>query len=547
MTEYVLATNPGRWGLYPHGGHNASAVLVEDGVVVYGVEEERFTREKHDGQGLAQNSIEACLEHADIGISDLEAVVTAWRPGLTRNRLLPDLKEIAAEEAPLFGKLASLERTIEKHAVSQLYSTRSLRNRIESRFDGPVPRIEHRSHHRCHAASAFYPTPYDESLVVTADGVGEYDTTVVWYGDESGLTRLETYQYPNSLGHFYRIVTAFLGYGLYTRSEGKIMGLAPYGERNEEIERRLASLVETGVDFDVTEITSGGYQAGIRTLEELFGRDRKEWATDFSQWEKDLAYTTQRLLEETVVDIVEHYLSEIGTANVCLAGGVALNCKMNKRIRESVSVESVFIQPVAHDAGTALGGAMLEYSPAEVSPMETVYLGPEYSTEYIRRKLEQAKIEYTQPDDLTRFVADRLAKGNLVGWFQGRTEFGPRALGNRSILADPRTAASRDRVNEFVKHREYWRPFAPSLLDRAKSKFLTDAVPSPFMIMTFDTEAARRDELQAVLHPADDTLRAQTVREEDNPRYYRLIEAFEEETGVPVLLNTSFNDSGSLS
>lgn len=407
----------------------------------------------------------------------------------------------------------------------------------------PLPPISLRSHHASHAASAFHLSPFDRALVVTVDGKGEYDSTVVWRGGESGLERLRTYEMPNSLGHFYAVVTEYLGYRAFN-GEGKVMGLAPYGDRDETIESTLRDLVETGVDYDVTGLTDGGIEAGVNRLESALDRPRDEVGESFDDWQADLACVAQSLLEETMVALVDQYLPAVETGNVGLSGGVALNCKMNKRVLERESVDRLFVQPVAHDGGLALGGPYVDNRVTRGEHMETVYWGPSYGDEEIRERLEANKVPYREPDDLVADVASRLANGELVGWFQGRLEMGPRALGNRSILADPRTEASRDRVNRYVKHREEWRPFAPSMLEEAADEYLQNAEPAPFMIKTFDVVPERRDEIEAVLHPADDTTRLQTVREEQNPRYYRLISAFEDITGVPVVLNTSFNDHG---
>ncbi len=424
---------------------------------------------------------------------------------------------------------------------SRFLPTRQIENRLES-FGTPLPPIETVPHHRCHAASAFHPSAFDEAVVLTVDAKGEYDSTVVWHATGRRLKRVRTYEHPNSLGLFFATVTEYLGYRMFN-GEGKVMGLAPYGDDNPEIESALRELIDTGVDYDVTKLTKRwGTGHGVETLEGVFDRPRHETPGEYGQWEKDLAYTAQKLLEETVVDIAETAVDQFGTANVSIAGGVALNCKLNKRVRESPAVDDVFVQPVAHDAGLALGAGWSRQRPAAVDRQTDVYLGPEYETDEIRSLLETNKLEYAEPDDLERYVAERLAAGDLVGWFQGRMELGPRALGARSILADPRSADSRDRVNRFVKHRETWRPFAPSMLESAADRYLDDGQPAPFMIDAYDVHPEAAAELEAVLHPADDSTRPQTVREDQHPRYHRLIAEFEDITGVPVVLNTSFND-----
>jgi carbamoyltransferase len=344
------------------------------------------------------------------------------------------------------------------------------------------------------------------------------------------------------LGIFYGIITEYLGY-IHKNGEGKVMGLAPYGSRNREIESVLRDFVTTGDEYDTKPLTRGDVEAGVKRLEAAFGRERETDPGTFSQWQKDLAFTAQSLLEEIAVDIVEHYTERLNTTAVGLTGGVALNCKMNKRIMESDAVDDLVVQPIAHDGGLALGGGILGSSSPALN-MTNVYHGSSYSMNEIKEMLETNKIEYEVVDDIERVVAEEIADGNLVGWFQDRLEMGPRALGNRSILADPRTDESRDRVNEFVKHREGWRPFAPSMLEHTVEDYLVDGQAAPYMIRTFDVKPEKRDDISAVLHPADDTTRPQTVREDQNPRYYRLLCEFEELTGVPVVLNTSFNDHG---
>jgi carbamoyltransferase len=335
-------------------------------------------------------------------------------------------------------------------------------------------------------------------------------------------------------------VTEFLGYHSFN-GEGKVMGLAPYGEDNTGIRRTLESYTSTGADYDVTDLTGGGIEAGVQKLEDIFDRERKDSPSEFTDWEKDLARVTQELTEEIVCSIVEWHVRQLGISDVCLAGGVALNCKMNKTVEQLEVVDDLFIQPAAHDAGLALGAGMLESTPSETPPMTNAYYGPEYTGE-IEPVLEESKLEYEEVDNPIEVTADALADGELVGWYQGRLELGPRALGNRSILADPRTVESRDRVNKYVKHREEWRPFAPSMKEEALDDYLVNATSSPFMIKTYKVQEQKRDEIAAALHSGDETTRPQTVNHEQNPCYYDLLSEFESRTGVPVLLNTSFND-----
>jgi len=540
MTEYVLSFKPALPGF---GRHDPSAAIFRDGQLVFGVEEERFTREKHAVSTFPEQAIRACLDYCGIDLPALAKIVLPYDPRLGTRMFRYQLRESLAGDDPLPLRLREAERTVEKH-VARRFFTRTITGQVVDRLakiDSPVPPVETQEHHKCHAASAYYPSGQDRSVVVTVDGKGEYDSTAVWQGTKNGVSRVRTWEVPNSLGFFFAVVTEYLGYHAYN-GEGKVMGLAPYGKPNRDIESTLREHVTAGVDYDVTAITQYGIEPGVEKLEEMFDRPRNRTRGEFDQWEKDLAFAAQSFVEETVVGIVEHYVDKLGTGAVCLAGGVALNCKMNKRVQESEAVEDLFIQPIAHDGGLALGGGMLETTPTETPVMERVYWGPEYGRTDIEAVLEETKTDYTEPDNLERAVAERIADGELVGWYQGRLEMGPRALGNRSILADPRTTASRDRVNEYVKHREGWRPFAPSMLEEAIDDYLVNATPSPFMIKTFEVEPEKQDEIPAVLHPADGTTRPQTVTESQNERYYTLIKEFENVTGVPAVLNTSFND-----
>lgn len=542
MASYVLSFKPAIPGF---GNHDPSAAIFEDGDLVFGVEEERFTRQKHATDTFPRNAIRACLDHCDIELSDVSKVVLPYQPKLGSKLFSAQARSALGGNDPVPIRLQEFERSIENF-VARRFFPGTVVGRVEDRLADigtPVPPIETREHHRCHAASAFYPTDQTESVVVTIDGRGDHDATAVWHGTQDGLERVRTWRLPNSLGHFYASVTEYLGYRAFN-GEGKVMGLAPYGSHNEDIDRALRDHITTGVDYDVTAFTEYGIDEGVEKLEAVFDRPRRRERGEFTDWEQDLAFTVQALLEEIVVDIVEAYVEEIGSSSVSLAGGVALNCKMNKRVQESPLVDDLFIQPVAHDAGLALGGGWLEVEPSTVEPMETVYWGPSFDRDAIESTLETAKLDFTRPDDLERTVAERLADGALVGWFQGNLEMGPRALGHRSILADPRTAESRDRVNRYVKHREEWRPFAPSMLESAVDDYLVDGTPSPYMIKTFDVLEDRQDDIPAVLHPADGSTRPHTVTESQDERYHRLISEFEDITGVPVVLNTSFNDHG---
>lgn len=539
MATYILSFKPAT-ELY--GQHDPSAALFEDGELVYAIEEERLTRQKHAIDTFPRKAIEACLDYRDLDLGDISRIILPYHPPLG-NKILGHYIRDSLSVDGVLSKGTALERVLKTRAKATFRATNEVELRL-SQLGDSVPPIETRSHHACHAASAFHPSGFTEALVLTIDAKGEYDSTVVWKATLDGLKRIRTYEHPNSLGLFFAVITEFLGYEMFN-GEGKVMGLAPYGTENEAIESALREVIDTGVDYDVTDLTKRwGTGHGVAVLEEIFGRSRVESPREYDQWEKDLAHTAQKLLEETVVDIVESYSPHIGNGNVSLAGGVVLNCKMNTRILETDDVEELFVQPVAHDAGLALGAGWLEQPPDTVPKLTHIYLGPEYQTTEIKQLLKKNKIPFSEPTDLEGYIADRLTAGDLVGWFQGRLELGPRSLGNRSILADPRSAESRDRINQFVKHREEWRPFAPSMLESAANEYLDPSHIAPFMITTASVPSKHQDELDAVLHPGDQTTRPQTVRQNQNPRYYRLISEFYDRTGVPALLNTSFNDHG---
>ncbi len=525
------------------GSHDASAAIFRDSELLFAAEEERYTRKKHATNQFPEHAINECLEQAGCQMDDIDLIRLTYDPRLVKKNLAHELSPRQFKHRSQLHTLNGWEEQVKYTFARYKLAKREVKSKLKDRYED-VPPIELREHHRCHAISAFHYSGYDEALVLTIDGSGTHDSTVVWTGDEDGVTRERTYNVPNSIGRFYGAVTEFLGFRR-NNGEGKVMGLAPYGSQNETIESKLRSVIETGVDYDVSRITKYPGSGRISELEEILGHSRKRTSTtSFTDWEKDLAYTTQRLTEEICVDITEYYLDEFDLSNVCLAGGVALNCKMNKCIMEHPAVQSLFIQPVAHDGGLPLGGGLIETPPAEVPDMAHVYYGTEISDDAIESELEKNKIDYRQSDDVAKEVARALADGKIVARCSGAMELGPRALGNRSILADPRSAESRDRVNKYVKHREEWRPFAPSMLEEAVSEYLVNPEPSPYMIKTFDVRPEKRSEIEAVLHPADETTRPQTVNEEQNPEYYRIISEFENLTGVPVVLNTSFNDHG---
>jgi len=400
-------------------------------------------------------------------------------------------------------------------------------------------------HHLAHAASAFYPSGFEKASILVMDGQGEFDGTSMFVGNND-IKKIKEIDLPHSLGLFYGAFTQFLGFHPQN-DEFKVMGLSSYGVPKFDLSWILRN-------------SSGGYSVngsciyrdGLWYHKEEFAKKlglapREPSSYPINGHYENVAASLQDALERTANHLVETLLSETDITDFCLSGGVALNCKMNRKLLDSGLIKDIFIHPAANDAGTAIGSALWAYHVlTDKKPswkMSHTYLGPSYSDEYIEDILKESKIKYEVYDDIAGVAGELLAKGKILGWFQGRLEWGPRALGNRSILADPRDPKMKDKVNDCVKHREPWRPFAPTILDESKNEYLEDARPSPFMLLNFRTLKERTKEIPSVVH-IDGTTRPQTLERNVNEAYYRMIKSFEEKTSVPLVLNTSFNIKG---
>jgi carbamoyltransferase len=510
--------------------HDAAACLIADGVIVGAVQEERFTRKKYDA-ALPLNSIRYCLELVGATVADVDAVAFYERPAdkLSRQDWQAAHRRPKARMTPTAGGTEA-----------------KLRDGLQ--WAGDIHFIEH---HRAHAASAYYVSGFEDAAVLVCDAVGEWDTTTSWHGDGATLSRLGGgVQFPHSLGLFYSCLTAYLGFRVNS-DEYKVMGLASYGEpRYESALRRLLVLDTAAGKFELdTQVLDFLTEPDsyLRNLEQVLPVPVRGPGDPVLPTHMDIAASAQAVLESAVTDLLGWLSDEQQSTNLCLAGGVALNCRANAVAFERSRFTRLFVQPAAGDAGAALGAALCVETAEDSrltrhSEMRHVYLGPRYDSADVARLITSARLEGSDfREDEARLidvVAMALAEGRTVGWFQGRMEFGPRALGARSILADPRSAPMRDRLNTDIKWREEFRPFAPAVLaDRAGEFFWMDR-PSPFMVDLF--EVRRPDVLEAVTH-VDGTARVQTVDETVAPRYYRVIQRFGELTGVPVLLNTSFN------
>lgn len=525
---------------------DAAATLIRDGEIIAAAEEERFSRIKHHC-GFPYQAIQYCLEEAGIGIGDVAHVSLYWKPWVLRHKALQALKS-AIISRDMFK--ARIDRGVTQVSESYLGMLR-YPSRIRRRFGPSNFRFHFLEHHLCHAASAFYVSPFETAAILTMDGTGEDTTTLFSHGSNTRIKPLKRIKLPHSLGQFYSAVTNFIGFDMFAGDEWKLMGLAAYGkpEYYDFFSRRVLS-VNGNHDFHVNirvldHHLAKHYQFGEEIIEELGPARRPD--EPLTERHHNIASSAQRVLEDMVLHLLEGLHMETGEENLCLAGGVAFNSVMNGRIMDESPFKQFFIQPSAGDAGCSLGAAYLTYHSLLKQPrgdfqMTHAYYGPSFSSDDCATMLRKAEMKFeTLPDEeLLPRVARMISEGAIIGWFQGRMEFGPRALGNRSFLADPRRADMRELLNEKVKLREWFRPLAPSMLEEVSAEVFGKPHRDPFMVTVLSVAEGQRDRIPAVVH-VDGTARPQTVSRKTNPRYWKLINEFGRLTGVPVLLNTSFN------
>ncbi len=506
--------------------HESACCLIRDGAIVAAAEEERFSRIKHD-PSLPRSAFKYCLDAGGLRITDVDSV--------------------AYYESPIDKLGRQIWSGRSRQGVAWLdpeFPFREIRESLG--FEGP---IESFPHHLSHAASAFFCSGFPEAAILTVDGVGEWATTTYGRGEDRVIELLEQVEFPHSLGLFYSTITAYLGFAVNS-GEYKVMGLAPYGQpRYLDRLRRLLRSTAGGqfeLDLEYFDFIHGERMFSER-LPELLGQAPRAPGAELSDFHRDVARSAQGLLEEMLLEKVRHLHDQVGSSNLCMAGGVALNCVANGRVLREGPFAHLFVQPAAGDSGGCLGAALLAHAKLtgerpSTNRLQHVYLGPEYSSASIAAQLNAAGVRAfdfrARQVDLLEAVVDRLVDGRVIGWFHGRMEFGPRALGARSILADPRDPSMRDRLNHLVKKREDFRPFAPSvLLEKASEHFALDHT-SPFMLETCAVQSAQS--LPAITH-VDGSARPQTVDARWSPRFAALIERFDRRTGCPVLVNTSFN------
>jgi len=519
-------------GISYSGDHDSSCAIVIDGELKFAISEERLTRKKHDSS-FPINSIKEALKFLNLKPEDIDYVCISWSHPI--KEFIFDLKLLFKNKFSFKGFLYT--------SYSNLYKLwiRGGFKRYENYFG--KSKFLFCDHHLAHAISAYSYSPFNEATVVVIDGRGAYEATSIWYAKDGKIEPVEIINFPNSIGLFYAKFTKYLGFKPLS-DEWKVMGLAPYGKdgislkefiENEYVPYKInwKRLLRKGLN-------------DVSGIEEIFGPERKE-DEEINEKHKDIAFAVQRETEKAILNIVKYAVEKTKCKNLCLAGGVVLNCKANGIIANSGIVDDIFIQPAASDEGVALGSAFYPYLIFEKKLpkflMDNLYFGPSYKIEEIEKILKNCKLKYEKLNNSSKTIAELLYDGKIIGLFQGRMEFGPRALGNRSILADPRDPSMKDKVNSSVKYREWWRPFAPTILEEKYFEFFNTKFLSPFMILSFPVKKEMRDKIPATVH-VDGTARPQSLNEKTNPFYYEIIYEFYKKTNVPALLNTSFNLKG---
>jgi carbamoyltransferase len=520
--------------------HDSAAALLRDGQVVAAAQEERFSRKKHDA-GFPARAVRYVLREAGLKPEDLDAVGFYDKPLLKFERML------STYVATFPRSFSSFRKAMPLWVKEKLWVPSLIRKELRP-YKGPIFFAEH---HMSHAASCFLVSPFEEAAILTVDGVGEWATASFGVGRGSDITLFKEIRFPHSLGLLYSAFTYYLGFKVNS-AEYKVMGLAPYGKpvHYDRIMSEMLHLQDDG-SFKLN-MKYFSYDYGLRmtngNFDDFFGGPPRKPETWMNEREFDIAASVQKVCEEVVLRMARYIHRETGLANLCMAGGVALNCVANGRVIRETPFKNLFVQPAAGDAGGAVGVAHYLYNTIEKQPRGRAwthaYMGPAFQDAEIGQYLDTAGAKYRKLEDgaLARETARLLSEGNVVGWFQGRMEFGPRALGGRSILADPRDPGMRDTLNMKIKFREGFRPFAPSVLADKASEWFDIDCDSPYMLLVAQVREGKRS-IPSVTH-VDNSARLQTVRREDSPLYYDVISEFEKLTGVPIVINTSFNVRG---
>jgi len=532
-------------------GQNPAACLLQNGKLMAFAEEERFIRIKSAFGRFPLQSLKYCLSAAKISVNDINLISVGW--DFNKYQLKMPIfyfkqwlkyglfKGNDSDSRVIADMITLRPREIERQIYFNLQTLGYLKK---------LPKIQYISHHKAHAASSFYASGYSDALIVVLDGSGEERATTIYSGNGLDIKELNYFTIPDSLGWLYATTTAYLGFKPY-EDDGFVMGLAPYGKENRLIKKKLKKIIsyssgKYSVNPQYTLLGKHSYsQYFSDKFTELLGKHRLSTEPMNTRF-KNIAFAVQKNLEETVLSIVQGNINSLEKRNLCLAGGVALNCKMNGEIIKSGLIDDIFVQPASNDAGTALGAAMLASIENNFDPrfsMDHCRWGPEYSAEQIKKSLDGAMFSYKKIRNIEGKVAELIAKGKIVARFEGRMEVGPRALGGRSILANPCIKGMNNKINNKVKHRDPWRPFCPSIIKDSVNLYLENKLEDRFMTIIYEVKKAKINKISSVVH-VDGTTRPQSVEKEVDPKYYSLIKKVGEYTDNPVVLNTSFNVKG---
>ena len=531
-----------------YGGHDTSACLMKNGNLIAACEEERYTKQKHT-RDFPINAINDCLKKADLTINDVTEICLSYDPKLLK--------------IENFGQIISPER--KNFKINELKKLKELRKqdfelealvRSKLNFSG---KITSHLHHLCHVASCYYPSGFDEALVISHDGIGEVDCSLMATASNGEISIFhQGNQWPNSLGLLYAAVTDYLGWK-YNSDEGIVMGLAPYGDDTKSTLLNQKSYREI---FEEIIYPKNDFEYEIDTSWIAFHDVRSKWVSDkfietfgprrtpngtVEDYHKDVACALQNRLEEIIINQLKKCKEKFNIKKLCFAGGIALNCSLNGKILQSKLFDEIYVPPASGDNGTAIGACYLStknlMNDFSLNRLDNYYMGSEFSDNEIEESLRKKNVNYTKPENLEKFVAKKLNEQKIIGWFQGGAEFGPRALGNRSILTAPFPKEMKDIINSRVKFREEFRPFAPAILSEMTSEYFEINQSSPHMLIAVNVKPNKINEIPAVVH-VDNSARVQTVDNSNNPKFRKLLESFYAETQCPVLLNTSFNVKG---
>ena len=534
-------------------GHDSAASLVIDDVLVFAVEEERLNRKKHYG-GLPVNAIRQCLNHAGIKLSDIDHVTFSWKPSISYSKMPVFFFKY-------FTKVPSLLRESKHFSMEEnlgmlhyLKDMKRLPKTLKELFpEDKKPHFQFHliEHHLTHAASSFFCSPFEESAIMTIDGAGEWTTALLAHGKGKTITKVKEVSTPHSLGAVYLAISRHLGFSLL-EGPGKLMGLASYGKRNGEVYEKMKNLVKLmpdgGFKIDMSYFC---YHYTRKTgvtpkFEALFGPSKKE-GKNWNDHELEVACAAQQIVEDVYMHMAGYIKNVTGSQNLCIAGGVGLNSVSNGVLTKSGMFKDIYIQPAAGDSGTSTGSALyLNHAilgRERKFVMDSAFVGPGFNNDDYLTEITKADLPYIKTDEHYDFAVKQLLEGKILAWYQGRLEFGPRALGNRSIIANPCLPGMKDMLNARVKFREGFRPFAAIVLEKDCGIYFDHNYPDPFMLRVYDVRPEYRDKLPSITH-VDNTIRIQTVNQKENPQMWNLLTAFKKKTGFGTLINTSFNIKG---